>query len=213
MPVSGGAFEQAYNAQASVDIESGLIITRPISQSANDAKEILPTLNQLKSLEPLLGKAKGLLGDTGYFSASNVLAVDKAGVTPYIAFKREVHNLPLQKRFQADAPEPEDNATPLEWMKWRMQTKEGRAIYSQRKHTIEPTFGIQKEAMGYRRFLVRGLANVSKEWDLVCLAFNLRKLFSLKQIDGEKWLALLLYCMFVGLYLVGLCRQKHNYVV
>ena len=94
-----------------------------------------------------------------------------------------------------------------------MQTKAGRAIYSQRKHTIEPTFGIQKEAMGYRRFLVRGLANVSKEWDLVCLAFNLRKLFSLKQTDGAKWLALLLYWVFINLYLVNLCRQKHSRVV
>ena len=213
MPVSGGAFEQAYNAQASVDIESGLIITRHVSQSPNDAKEIIPTLNQLKILEPVLGKAKGLLGDTGYFSASNVLAVDKAGVTPYIAVKREIHNLPLQERFQADAPEPKDDASPLEWMRWRMQTKAGRAIYSQRKHTIEPTFGIQKEAMGYRRFLVRGLANVSKEWDLVCLAFNLRKLFSLKQTDGAKWLALLLYWVFINLYLVNLCRQKHSRVV
>ncbi|MGO0308982.1 transposase [Endozoicomonas acroporae] len=73
-------------------VHCGLIITRHVSQSPNDKKEVTPTLNQLKILEPVLGKAKGLLGDTGYFSASNVLAVDKAGVTPYIAVKRDVHN-------------------------------------------------------------------------------------------------------------------------
>lgn len=212
MPTPGGAFEQAYNAQASVDIESGLIITRHVSQSPNDKKEVTPTLNQLKILEPVLGKAKGLLGDTGYFSASNVLAVDKAGVTPYIAVKREVHNLPLLERFQPDAPEPDNDATPLERMQWRMQTRDGRAVYSQRKHTIEPTFGIQKEAMGYRQFLVRGLDNVSKEWDLVCLAFNLRRMFSLKRENEEKWLALVLYWLVFNLYLVGLHQQKQNYV-
>ncbi|WP_281649216.1 transposase, partial [Parendozoicomonas sp. Alg238-R29] len=72
------------------------------------------------------------------------------------------------------------------------------AIYSRRKCTIEPTFGIQKEAMGYRRFLVRGLEVVSKEWDLVCLTFNLRRMFNLKQVDDKKWLALVLYWLVVS---------------
>lgn len=204
MPTSGGAFEQAYNAQASVDVDSNLIITRHVSQSPNDKKEVEPTLGQLKNLEPVLGKADGLLADTGYFSGANVSAVDKLQLTPYIAIKRDAHNQPLLERFQPDAPAPDEDATALDWMRWRMQTKEGRALYSQRKYTIEPTFGIQKEAMGYRRFMVRGLEAVSKEWDLVCIAFNLRRMFSLKQKNDEKWLEMLLLYLIAWLYCVVL---------
>ena len=33
-----------------------------------------------------------------------------------------------------------------------------------------------KEAMGFRRFLLRGLESVQAEWSLLCTAHNLRKL-------------------------------------
>ena len=45
-----------------------------------------------------------------------------------------------------------------------------------RKRTVEPVFGIVKEQMGARRFLLRGLANVNAEWSLLAAAFNLRSL-------------------------------------
>ena len=57
MPTSGGGFEQAYNAQASVDNDSGLIITRHVTQATNDKQEIKPTLAALAELEPVAGKA------------------------------------------------------------------------------------------------------------------------------------------------------------
>ena len=112
------------------------------------------------------------------FSEGNVFAVDTYGVIPYIAEKRVAHNKPLMERFKPDDAMPEgDDVTALELMRWRLQTKEGRAIYALRKSTIEPTFGIQKEVMGYRQFLVRGFAAVTAEWDLLCTGFNLKKMF------------------------------------
>ena len=33
--------------------------------------------------------------------------------------------------------------------------------------------------MGFRRFLLRGLVKVTLEWDLVCLAYNLKRLHRL----------------------------------
>jgi hypothetical protein len=45
-----------------------------------------------------------------------------------------------------------------------------------RQQTVEPIFGIIKEAMGFRRFSLRGHAKVSLEWNLVCLAYNLKRL-------------------------------------
>ena len=48
--------------------------------------------------------------------------------------------------------------------------------YRLRKHTVEPVFGQIKEARGFRRFLLRGLANVKGEWALLCTVHNLLKL-------------------------------------
>ena len=52
--------------------------------------------------------------------------------------------------------------------------------YRKRKHTVEPVFGIIKSAMGFRQFMLRGLEKVRGEWDLVCLAYNVKRLWSLQ---------------------------------
>ena len=61
-------------------------------------------------------------------------------------------------------------------MKHRLKTKAGRACYALRKQTVEPVFGIIKSVLGFRQFLMRGLANVQTEWTLVCLAWNLKRM-------------------------------------
>lgn len=60
----------------------------------------------------------------------------------------------------------------LQWMK----TSEARSLYARRQQLSEPTFGILKDQMGARRFLLRGLANVRAEFSLLATAFNLRTL-------------------------------------
>jgi transposase len=57
-----------------------------------------------------------------------------------------------------------------EWM----ATEEAKTLYRQRKALIEPVFGVLKEELGARRFLLRGVANVRAEWTLLATAFNLR---------------------------------------
>ena len=58
MPVSGGGFEQAYNAQASVDMETMIIVGNHVSQQPNDKQEVEPALVQLNQLPESLGKVK-----------------------------------------------------------------------------------------------------------------------------------------------------------
>ena len=53
-------------------------------------------------------------------------------------------------------------------------------MYAKRKQTVEPVFGVIKEAMGFRQFLLRGMEKVRGEWELVCLAYNMKRLFNLK---------------------------------
>ncbi|MDH4318869.1 MAG: transposase, partial [Desulfobulbaceae bacterium] len=64
--------------------------------------------------------------------------------------------------------------------KHRLKTKEGRELYAKRKCTVEPVFGIIKQVMGFRQFLLRGLEAVAGEWNIVSIAWNLKRLFAIK---------------------------------
>ncbi len=58
-----------------------------------------------------------------------------------------------------------------------MGTDMAKQWYARRKGLIEPVFGILKEQLGARRFLLTGLANVRAEFALLATAFNLRTLW------------------------------------
>ncbi|MDR1579005.1 MAG: transposase, partial [Synergistaceae bacterium] len=79
-------------------------------------------------------------------------------------------------------------STAVERMKRRLKTKEGRKIFSRRKCTIEPVFGIIKHVMGFRQFLLRGIKSVRGEWCLVCMSWNIKRLH---KIMNEKGLQLI----------------------
>ena len=58
-----------------------------------------------------------------------------------------------------------------------MSTAAAKEAQRLRKQLVEPVFGIIKEQQGARRFLLRGLSNVTAEWTLLVTAFNLRTLW------------------------------------
>lgn len=178
MPISGGGFEQCYNAQASVEIESLLIVAQHLTQNTNDKKEIAPALECLKNLPPELGSIDSLLADAGYFSEANVKYCEEQQITPYISAHRDKHNRKLKDLFNEPPPLP-PGADEVETMKHRLQTKEGKALYARRKCTVEPVFGIIKAVMGFRHFLLRTVESVRGEWNLVCMAWNLKRLHKL----------------------------------
>jgi hypothetical protein len=53
----------------------------------------------------------------------------------------------------------------------------GRKLYAARKHIVEPVFGQIKRVRGFRKFMLRGLARVAAEWQLICLTHNLLKIW------------------------------------
>ena len=59
----------------------------------------------------------------------------------------------------------------------QVRTPEGKAWSARRKVMAEPVFGQSKEARGFRRFWLRGLANIRGAWRLVCLTHHLRKMW------------------------------------
>jgi transposase len=178
MPVAGGGFDQCYNAQAAVAAGSLLVVATEVVQAPNDKNQVEPMLEKIGALPEDLGEAQHLLADTGYFSAGNVEACERAGVDPVIAMGRQPHHPPLSERFEK-APDAPKDPTPVEAMAHKLKTPEGRALYALRKQTPEPVFGIIKSVLGFRQFSLRGLEKVRGEWSLVTMAWNLKRMFVL----------------------------------
>ena len=179
MPVSGGGFEQSYNAQAGVDTQTMMVITRHVTQACNDKREVVPTLGQLQSLPTVLGQVQTLITDNGFCSQANVVACQQAGIEPLLALKRQEHHEPVMQRFAPDASEPQSQE-PLTQMAHRLATQAGRALYALRKQTVEPVFGIIKQVMGWRQMSMRGLAQAQGEWNLVTMAWNIKRMHVLR---------------------------------
>jgi len=180
MPVSGGGFEQCYNAQASVDIDTMLVAATHMTQAPNDKQQIEPALKKLDVLPDKLGAIHDLVADTGYNSAANIGACEAVGMTPSLAVAREHHNVDVFERFAHDTPAPHTD-DPVERMKHRLTTCAGRALYALRKQTVEPVFGIIKQVMGFRQFSMRGLDKAAGEWTLVTLAWNVKRMNVLRR--------------------------------
>lgn len=178
MLTSSNGWQQAWNAQMAVDMDSHLIIGGHISQQTNDAPELPVTLEALGELPEQLGNLERLVADNGYYSKDNIREVIDRDLTPYLARGRQPHNQRWEERL-ADPEPPPEKPTPAEQMAWRLQTAEGKAFYGRRKGTVETVFGIIKQAIGFRQFSLRGLKKVAGEWNLVKCAYNLKRMHAL----------------------------------
>ncbi len=181
MPKSGGGFEQGYNAHISVEVDTGIILANHVSQRTNDKLEMEPTIKELQRTEALLGqKVDNILSDAGFFSDTNVQLCVDANITPLIACKRDKQKKSLLSRLEHDDPDkiPED-ADEVTKMKHRLNTKVGKELYALRKSTVEPVFGGIKHAMNFKQFSLRGHEAVKGEFKIVCIAWNIKKMFTL----------------------------------
>ena len=176
--LTSGGFEQCYNAQAGVDTATKLIVSAHVTQEPNDKQQLKPTLENLAALPKELGTVTVLIADSGYFSETNVKACEKQEITPYIAVGREHHNQGPWARFREPVPLPED-ADGVTRMRHRLKTAAGKITYALRKVTSEPVFGIIKAVMGFRSFQMRGDEAAEGEWNLVCMAWNIKRLHAL----------------------------------
>ena len=183
MPVSGGGFEQCYNAQAGVDADTMLVVATTLTQAPNDKQQVQPILKVLQEQAGKLGAATTLIADTGYCSENNVTVCEVAKIVPLIAVARQDHHPHWSERFTEPAALPAD-ATPMQAMTHRLTTLAGRAAYAVRKQTVEPVFGIIKSVMGFRQFSLRGKRLVTGEWTLVCLAWNVKRMAVLRPKIG-----------------------------
>jgi transposase len=169
-----GAYEQAFNAQIVVDAQH-IILAAGLSNQAADAQHVgvmlARTTDSLEGTPP-----ETFTADNGYYSEENILTVLEGGAQPYFSTGRERRTWPPSPAARG-APSGKD---PREWMAWHLRSRQGREQMRLRKAKVELVFGCIKAAMGFRQFLLRGIEKVRAEWLLVCTAYNLRKLHTLR---------------------------------
>jgi len=169
---------QSYNAQAVVDVGgSMLIVGGYVTNHANDANELLPTV---ASVDESLGEVKAVLADTGYVNLDAFDELEAAGIELFVAVKGNEDEDCRQYDYRPEGRRKKKGRvikdSRLLDMRKKLQTDAGREMYCKRKETVEPVFGIIKQVMGFRQFLLRGLEKVNGEWSLVRLAYNMKRM-------------------------------------
>ncbi len=165
MKTSAEGFQQCYNAQVTVDGEHQLIVATELGSNASDQGAMVGLLDEVK--ETFDAQPETVLADAGYCNERDLSELEVRGIDGYVApgregnktVSRDPHTHPATHRMV------EKLATPV-----------GRERYAQRKWLSEAPNGWIKEVLGFRRFSVRGLDKVRGEWDLACLALNIKRL-------------------------------------
>jgi hypothetical protein len=167
----GGTFQQSYNAQVAVDADSQLIVAQEVGQSASDARQLEPMVEQTRNNTGLVPEE--LSADSGYLCKQDIEKVEARGVECFVATGRSKHG---QEPEAAPRGRPPMGLSFKERMKRKLLTKRGRAAYARRKVTAEPVIG-QVKSGTLPRFSLRGLPKVRGEFSLACAVHNLKKLW------------------------------------
>lgn len=183
MWTSDEGFQQAYNGQALVDMDTHLILAGHLSQQSTDYEEVPTAVEALEQLSDRLDEdgPDRLAADAGYYSADNVQTCEEAGLDPHISPNRQAHHQGWGRWVGADDPPEQipDDAPTKQQMETKLRTREGRRFYGRRKPAVETVFGIIKRAMGFRQFNLRGLRKAAGEWKLLMCTYNLKRMHTL----------------------------------
>jgi len=163
-------FVQGYNTQIAVEPVFQLIVGQTVTQAANDKQQMVPLIDAIE--EQSGQKPEGVLADNGYCSNENLKYLARKRMEGFVATGKQKHGerrKPCQR-----GPLPRE-ASRVERMERKLETKVGAAAYATRKFIVEPVFGQIKQARGFRQFLLRGIEKVRGEWALICMTHNILK--------------------------------------
>jgi transposase len=163
-------FLQGYNTQIAVEPVFQLIVGQRVTQAANDKQQLVPLIEAIE--EQSGQKPEAVLADHGYCSDENLKYLARKRVEGFIATGKQKHGERREPCKRGPLPR---EASRVERMERKLETKVGAAVYATRKFIVEPVFGQIKQARGFRQFLLRGIEKVRGEWALICMTHNLLK--------------------------------------
>jgi transposase len=163
------AFVQGYNAQVVAAGVPQIIVAQTVISEPTDRQQLKP---MLELLEQTLGVIPDLTtADAGYWNESSIVEQQSKGRMLLIPPDRGPDR--VTGKLAANAPQ----GPAAQQMRQKLNDAETKKLYQKRAGMVEPVFGMIKETLGYRRFLLRGLQKVKGEWGIICTAFNLFKLY------------------------------------
>jgi transposase len=163
-------FLQGYNTQIAVEPVFQLIVGQRVTQAANDKQQMVPLVEAIE--EQSGQKPEGVLADNGYCSDENLKYLARKRMEGFVATGKQKHR---QRRESCKRGPLPREASRVERMERKLETKVGAAVYATRKFIVEPVFGQIKQARGFRQFLLRGIEKVRGEWALICMTHNILK--------------------------------------
>lgn len=173
-------FVQSYNAQVAVDSTAQVIVATTVTNHPIDSPHVPEMLNIMEqNLNGVFPEEMSM--DAGYASRENFVNLDARGITAYVSMSKHKRDRIDEKN---PVGRPRKTSDPLEVMRHRVQTPRGKRRYALRKQIVEPAIGQLKQAMKFRRFLLRGRELVNMEWSLACTAFDIRKMYAARTRPG-----------------------------
>ena len=172
-------FIQGYNAQASVDADTHIILAAEVTQDCNDKKQLKPMLE--KTRENTDEDPDHVTADAGYENEKQISQYRDL-IDLYIPTQKDWK----QRKAMREQPPPRGripkNLSNRERMERKLLTKKGKKIYKKRGSSVEAVFGNIKSAMGLDKLLLRGKEKCDSEWKMYCTGHNVLKLWR----NGQK---------------------------
>ena len=170
MKERNGLIKPNYNAQISVDEKEQFILANDVVDECNDQHQLVPMLNQTK--ENIGESPKKAKADNGYYPQLE----EATNLFPEIDLYVDDKN---RRKEDLDLKKIKEEYNEIEYKNLKkLLTKKGNKEYKKRMYTAEPPIGNIKFNLGYRYFLLRGLNKVKGEFNLMCIAHDLKKIVS-----------------------------------
>ena len=170
MKERNGIIKPNYNVQISVDEEEQFIIANDVVDKCNDQHQLISMLNQTK--ENIGESPKKAKADNGYYPQLEEATKLFPEIDLYVDDKnRRKEYINFYELKQKYNKEEYNNLI-------KIVSPEGEKEYKKRMYTVEPPFGNLKHNMGYRGFLLRGLPKAKGEFNLMCIAHDIKKIAS-----------------------------------
>jgi len=175
MKERNGVIRPNYNVQLSVDEEEQFILANNVTDECNDHHQLAPMLRQAE--QNIGERPKQAKADSGYLAQLE----EAARMFPETEFLIDDKN--RRKNPDMEKIKKTYSVVRLENLE-RLMTNEGEDKYKKRMHTVEPVIGNIKSNLGYRNFLLRGLSKARGEFNLMCIAHNLKKIVNFIKKSG-----------------------------
>lgn len=173
-------FVQAYNAQATVDAEHGIVVAAYVTNAQTDTHELGRSLEETNDNTGQYPERSA--ADAGYWSPEEVAAVPP-DVDAFVATAK-THTMRQEMAKQPPRGRIPKDLTLRQRMERKLRTQRGWAWYRLRGQTVEPAFGDTRENRGFKTFLLRGLRKADAEWQLVQMGRNLWKIWKHRAVPS-----------------------------